>query len=498
MRWWGHVQFLANDKLEGRGTGSAGHRRAAEYVAASLQKLGLRPAGTSEYFQPVKFRSRTVVEERCSLALVRDGKAEPLMLGEDAYFSMRVDHPENVEAAIVFVGYGLPDDLAGLDMRGKVAMYIGGGPQNIPGPVRAHYQSAGERWAALKRAGAIGAISIQNPRGQDIPWERAKLSRFLTSLSLEDTALDDTAGQKLSVVVNPGRAEKFFAGAPYRADQLLALSSLERELPHFPLPASVRAKIAVERGKLESQNVAAVLPGSDSKLKDEYVVLTAHLDHLGLGEPIGGDRVYNGAMDNAAGVATLLEVARALRQSGRKLRRSVLFLAVTAEEKGLLGSKYFAAYPTVKPESIVANLNMDMFLPIYPLKRLTVYGVDESDLGDMVREVVRPLAIELEADPEPNRNAFIRSDQYSFIRRGVPALAFKIGYVKDSPEHALFRKWLKERYHAPSDDLHQPVDMNSAAKFNDLMVRLTEAVAYRESRPEWKPNSFFRRYKKEW
>jgi Zn-dependent M28 family amino/carboxypeptidase len=224
------------------------------------------------------------------------------------------------------------------------------------------------------------------------------------------------------------------------------------------------------------------------------VVLTAHLDHVGVGEPVRGDRIYNGAMDNASGIATLLEVARHLRESQARLARSVLFLAVTGEEKGLLGSKFFAARPTVAPRELVANLNMDMFLPLFPLERLTVYGLDESDLGDDVRAVAAQHRVLIQQDPEPLRNLFIRSDQYSFIRRGVPALAFKVGYEKGSAEEKVAKSWLKERYHAPSDDLNQPVDLDAAARFNRILADLAQRIANRAHAPKWRHQSFFRRF----
>jgi Zn-dependent M28 family amino/carboxypeptidase len=238
----------------------------------------------------------------------------------------------------------------------------------------------------------------------------------------------------------------------------------------------------------------AILPGTDPQLKNESVVFTAHLDHVGVGKPIKGDSIHNGAMDNASGVAALLDVAAILRDQGIKLRRSVVFLAVTGEEKGLLGSRYFALNPTVDPKGIVANLNTDMFLPLFPLKTLTVYGLDESDLGGDIRAVASTLGIATEPDPEPKRNIFIRSDQYSFIRQGVPALAFKVGFAKGSHEEEVAHRWLTERYHAPSDDLSQPVDKACAGEFDLLMARMLERVANRDTRPTWNANSFFRRF----
>jgi Zn-dependent M28 family amino/carboxypeptidase len=254
----------------------------------------------------------------------------------------------------------------------------------------------------------------------------------------------------------------------------------------------VRAK--VERTDVTSQNVAALLRGNDPLLKNEYVVFTAHLDHVGIGKPIKGDAIYNGAMDNASGVAALLDVAAILKGTGTKLRRSLLFVAVTGEEKGLLGSKYFAHYPTVELASIVANLNTDMFLPLFPFKMLTIYGLDESDLGGDAVAVAQALGIAPQGDLQPQRNIFIRSDQYSFIRRGIPALAFKVGYEKGSPEEQIAKKWLTERYHAPSDDLDQPVDKPAAGSFDALMAKLLERIADRDERPRWKDTSFFKRF----
>jgi Zn-dependent M28 family amino/carboxypeptidase len=209
---------------------------------------------------------------------------------------------------------------------------------------------------------------------------------------------------------------------------------------------------------------------------------------------LNGDKIYNGAMDNASGIATLIEVARQLK--GKKTARSVMFLAVTGEEKGLLGSQYFAYTPTVPREAIAADLNFDMFLPLFPFQRLTVYGLDESTLGQTVEQVAEKAGIIVQRDPEPLRNSFIRSDQYSFIRRGIPALAFKLGYAPGSEEEKIFKTWLKERYHSPSDDLMQPVDKEAAAQFNKLMASIALTVANDPQRPQWLPTSYFRRYAK--
>jgi Zn-dependent M28 family amino/carboxypeptidase len=496
--WWAHVRFLADDKLQGRDTGSEGHRLAAKYVADNFQRAGLKPAGTDGYIQTVRFHSRRIVEEQSNLALVRNGQAEPIELGDEATLSMRVNQAPHLEAQIIFIGYGLSvpeanyDDLKGLDLRGKVVLLMTGGPSTIPGPLLAHYQAT--RWANLKSVGVLGVISITNPKGMDIPWDRAKLARFMPAVSLTDASLDETAGQQLAVTINPARAEKLFAGSGHTFAEILETANAGKQLPRFALPASIRATVKIASEEIESQNVVGILPGTDPKLKDEYVVLTAHLDHLGVGQPINGDRIYNGAMDNASGVATLLETALTLHKTQKRLRRSVLFLAVTAEEKGLLGSRYFAAHPTVPADAIIANVNVDMFLPLFPLHGLIVQGLEESNLADDLHRVGEALGIKILSDPEPERNAFIRSDQYSFIRRGVPAVSLKDGYTKGSPEQEIARRWRTERYHAPSDDVNQPIDFQAAADFNRAYLLVVESIANRAERPRWNSDSFFRRF----
>ena len=304
----------------------------------------------------------------------------------------------------------------------------------------------------------------------------------------------ETEGEQLTVAWNPAHADELFAGAGHTFDEIVAAAEEGKQPPRFAITARLRAKTAVIHGEVESQNIAAIYPGSDPQLKNEYVVMSAHIDHLGIGTPINGDSIFNGAMDNAAGIATMLDVAAHLKEAAVKTKRSILFVAVTGEEKGLLGSQYFATNPTVPAKSIVADINNDMFLPLYPLKILTVYGLDESTLGDDIRAVAQPMGIKVQPDPEPNRNVFIRSDQYSFVRHGVPAVMLDFGNRKGSKEEQIAKQWRTERYHAPSDDLNQPVDKQAAGKFNELTARLLERVANADAKPAWKPTSFFRRY----
>jgi Zn-dependent M28 family amino/carboxypeptidase len=260
------------------------------------------------------------------------------------------------------------------------------------------------------------------------------------------------------------------------------------------LKETVEAQVVTETEVVESPNIAGVLPGSDPQLKDEYVVFSAHLDHLGIGEPIHGDKIYNGAMDDASGVASELEVARELHTSGANLKRSLLFLVVCGEEKGLLGSRYFAARPTVARDRIVADLNTDMFLPLYPLKDMVVYGGDESSLGPELTAVAAAAGVKVIPDRQPDRNIFIRSDQYNFIRAGVPAVMPAFGSQPGSQEEKTQMEWLANRYHAPSDDVNQPVDLAAASKFNGIMRAFLEKVANDPQRPAWNASSSFKRF----
>jgi Zn-dependent M28 family amino/carboxypeptidase len=498
--WWDYVKVLADDNMEGRETGSEGLKRAQAYVVEQLKKDGVEPAGSEGFYQPVKFESRQIIEKDSSVALIRNGKTEPLVLGEDANFNTRIDLAPEVEAPLVFVGYGLTipeksyNDLAGLDLKGKIAVIFGGAPADIPGALASHYQSASERWKALRAAGVIGVITILNPASMDIPWSRISLNRAHPSMELADATLNETAGEKLSMIFNPANAEKLFVDSGHTFAEIAELGKDRKPLPKFPLAASIKAVAKVEKTAVESANVIGKLPGSDPALASEYVVMSAHIDHLGIGEPINGDKIYNGAMDNGSGSALLLDVARFLKQDPAAHKRSILFVFVTGEEKGLLGSKYFAAHPTVPPKSIVADVNTDMFLPLIPLKILTVYGLQESDLGEIVEKVAESYGVKVQPDPEPQRNSFIRSDQYSFIRHGIPSLAMKVGFEPGSPDAKLYKDWLTQRYHAPSDDVNQPVDLASAASFEAIVRSLVLAIANRTERPQWKSDSFFRRF----
>jgi hypothetical protein len=498
--WWAHVAVLSTDEMEGRNTGSEGYRKAAQYVAEQFRKYGARPGNGDSYFQSVDFISRTIREPESSLEFTGPRGTATIRLGKEAEFGMSLEPAPAVEASLVFVGYGLMvpeighDDFAGLDLKGKVAVYLRGGPKALTGPLRAHAQSLEERWKPMREAGVIGTIYLSNPKHNDVPWERSTLRRLTASMTLADPALDKTPGRQVSITMNPEHSELLFAGTEYSFAELLTMGEREETLPRFTLPLRVRAKVAHDREELVSDNVVGILPGADPVLKNEYVVLSGHLDGLGIGGAIEGDSLYNGAMDNASGIATLIEIARLVSEEKIALKRSLILLAVTGEEKGLLGSRAYAVAPTVLREAIVANVNMDMYLPIHPFTHLVTYGIDESSLGDHMPALAEKYGVALQPDPQPDRNIFIRSDQYNFILAGVPALSFKFGAEPGSPEAEAEKRWLTERYHAPSDDLNQPVDKEAAARFTRMLLDLCVEIANAPARPAWKPESFFARF----
>jgi Zn-dependent M28 family amino/carboxypeptidase len=498
-QWWAHVQFLASDSLEGRGTGTQGFEKAANYMADQFAAAGLAPAGTQGYRQPLGFDVVKIDEDHSALALVRDGKTVQVKLGEEAILGVNTHAAAKVQADTVFVGYGLTvpelhyDDLAGQNVRGKIVVFVSGGPADMPGPLKAHYQSSEERRKGLLKAGVVGTIALQNPRSAEIPWSRIAGARFAEHMELTDPGPSALPGLPVSILFNPDHAEMLFAGSGHNFDEILAAIKADKPLPHFPMTVKVHSQLAMTRSQVKTENIAGVLSGSDPQLSKEYVIVSAHLDHLGIGAPVNGDKLYNGAMDDASGDASLIEIARAMKRAGTKPKRSILFLSVTGEEKGELGSQYFAAHPTVQGP-IVADINMDMYLPLFPLKYLEVQGLDESTLGDDVRAVAGKAGVQIQADKEPEHNRFIRSDQYSFIKRGVPALAFKFGWIPGSAEDKTFKAWYAERYHGPADDLSQPVDLAAAAQFNAILQNLALRVADAAQRPTWKPASFFRRF----
>lgn len=498
--WWKNVEFLASDNLEGRNVGSPGYDKAAAYVAAQFDTAGLQPAGSDKFYQPVEFTEVSLDAAKSSLALLRDGKTTPVEVPGEAQLGYSSHSSAKLEAPVVFAGYGLVipeahhNDVESLPVKGAIVAFLTGGPGSIDGNVRSHFSSGEERWKALRAAGAIGTISIPNPKSMEIPWARQATTWGRPRMSLTDPSLSSTQGMLFSAAWDPAKADNLLAGSGHTFAEITEAANSNKPLPHFALPSKIKAVVTKSEKRVASKNVAALRPGSDPKLRDEIVVISAHLDHLGTGKPVDGDAIYNGAMDDASGVASVIEIAKSLGRKRIALPRSILFLTVTGEEKGELGSLYFAGHPTTKGR-IVADLNMDMFLPLFPLKCLEVQGLNESTLGDDIREVAKAAGVEVQADKEPNRNRFIRSDQYSFIKKGVPSLAFKFGFTPGGKEDELFKAWYRDRYHGVKDDLSQPVDLEGAAQFNAILEQLAMRVAVAPEPPKWKASSFFKRFK---
>jgi hypothetical protein len=514
--WWAHVRYLADDSMQGRLTGSDEYLKAAAYVVDRFKSWGLNPAGVDgTYYQPVRFDVQRVIARNCTLALVANGKQNPLQLGEDAILGTRMPQPSAVDAPLVFIGYGLHlpevgyDDFNSTEMpraaiKGKVVVLVNGGPANLPGPLKSFARTS-PLMKAVREVGAVGLVSIPTPKSMDFGWQRVASSASQPGMRLSAAsgdaavaerhpALADDHDELFTATFNPAQAAKLFEGSGHSFAEILALADAQKPLPRFALDKSVHATVATETTHVTSPNIAAVLPGSDPLLKAQYVVVSAHLDHLGVGEPIHGKTIYAGAMDDASGVASVLETARTISQSGEHPKRSLLFLVFTGEEKGLLGSRFFAGHPTVPEGSVVADLNLDMFMPIFALKKLHVQGLEQSTLADQALAVGAEHHIEIAGDPEPDRNSFIRTDQYSFVQAGVPALAMKFGWTAGSPEYKAWREWLAGRYHSTDDDLSQPVDLEAAAKFNGFFADLTRAVANNDATPHYLDSSFFKRF----
>lgn len=497
--WWGHVQTLASDAYEGRGAGKPGYDRAADYVIDQFRKIGLKPAGTEGYKQRVAFTEQTILSSDSSAALIGPRGETLLAVPADLIITgSGGPAPEAVDAPLVFAGYGLHlpeaghDDFAGLDLKGKIVVVVSGGPANIAGALKSHARSERSSW--LAKRGALGIIQLVTPKQVEIPWDRRVALSSQPALFIRDAALRDTATPFLNAQLDPAKSALLFAGSGHDFASLAAAADSAAPVPGFPLAQRLKARITARRTDVSSPNIIAVLPGSDPVLKREYVVLSAHLDGYGVGTPIKGDAIYNGAIDNASGVASLIEIARALRTERPK--RSILFAIVTAEEKGLLGSRYFARRPTVPKRAIVADLNFDMALPIFPLTSVTPIGYDQSTLGKDAEAISTRMNLPITPDPFPDRNVFIRSDQYAFILEGIPALFFKYGFKAGTPEAELEKAWRANIYHSPRDDANQPVMPAESVKLNDYVAAVALRVANAPRRPAWNRDSFFRRFAK--
>lgn len=496
------VAFLADDLFEGRATGTRGYDLAARYMATRMALLGLTPAGTEGFLAPVPFRRARLVETASSLALVNSkGIARPLTIPDDAMASPDFTEGRRMlEAPLVFVGYGVAapelghDDFAGLDVRGKVLVQFRGAPPRLPHNERAYYSNGLVKDAQAVERGAVGVIQILKPEDQArAPWDKsvrqARLPGFRW-LDAKGTPANVQAALAVSATLSPSGTEKLFAGAPRTFAEVVVDAESSRA-GGFEFGSLVRSTRVSEQAGASSPNVVGLLRGSDPKLARECIVVSAHLDHLGISAPVAGDSINNGAYDNGSGCAMLLELARAMRALPQPPKRSVLFLAVTAEEKGLQGSDHFARHAAPLGLEVVGNVNLDMVLTLTEMKQVVLFGAQHSSIGPVFERAARQAGLTPIPDPMPSEVVFVRSDQFSFIKQGVPAI-FPVSGGDGTPEgRAQVARWRVEDYHAPSDDMDQPFHWESAARFTRMALVGTWLLADAPTRPTWNKGDFF-------
>jgi hypothetical protein len=500
-----HLAFLADDLLEGRGTGARGHEIAARYVGEQFEALGLRPAGAEgTYYQRVPLREVTVVPEECAIQLTRAAGSVDLKWGDDFLVGGNVNEPNaSAEGGVVFVGFGIRtpdgkyDDYAGIDVKGKIVALLPGAPSFLQSEVQAHVSSRQEKARNASAHGAIGTVSLWTVLAdRSLPWPRVVIgSRFpgMRWVGPNGIPADGFPQIKANATLSVHGVEALFQQSPKPWAAVLRDAALGKP-QSFALPVTMHIKATSHHRNITSPNVAGILPGSDPKLSHEYVVYTAHSDHLGIGTPINGDAIYNGAADDGSGTAALLVLAKAFASMPRQPARSILFLAVTAEEKGLLGSDYYAHYPTVPIADIVANVNMDGAAMFYTFKDIVALGSTDSTLDAVVRRNAARLDLKVTPDPEPEQHYFVRADQYSFVKQGVPSVIISEGTEARDPKidgKKFQDEWTANRYHAPSDDMNQPMDLAAAEEFMQLDFLVGYDIAQDPQRPTWKPGDFF-------
>lgn len=503
-----HMTFLADDAMEGREAGTRGYDIAANYVAAQYALLGVKPGGDKgSYMQRVPLLAyRPGGEGAVTLTgapQADGGAAVALKYGEDYLPTAQAQAADlTVEAPLVFVGYGIVDgtrgrdDYAGLDVKGKIVVMLSGAPTAIQTEERAHLSNLNTKRAEAAKRGAIGVVTIPtNSSEKRRPFARGVNGMKewrVTWRDAQDVGAIRAPGAPSLAQISLAGAAKLFAGAPAALDAALT----EAETPQgavkgFPLATKLKVVLKTEIEKRESANVVGIIEGSDPTLKAQTVILSAHLDHIGIKENAkpGEDRINNGAMDNASGVATLLEVARGFKNTKVRPKRSIILLALTGEEKGLIGSDYFANNPTVKKADIAADVNLDMPVLLYPFTDVIAFGADRSTIGEAVKHAAARVGVGLSGDPLPEEGLFTRSDHYRFVEQGIPAVFLMTGF-QNGGEKA-FTTFLKTNYHHPGDDLNQPIDYQAAAKFALVNYEIARELANAPARPVWKKGDFF-------
>ncbi len=501
-----HMSVLADDALEGRGLGSPGYEQALQYVEKTVIGYGLTPAGENGGFrQRVPLRNSTVVERGSSMKVRSASATKTLVYGVD--YMLGAD-PLRAQVAIddapvAFVGYGVSapalgyDDYGtGVDVKGKVVAFLSGAPAMLPSNERAYYSSGPAKEAEAVKRGAIGTISFTSPDDPRFRWDVSVATGKQGGYAWVDAQGHPNRGDPAlrgSASLNHSGVAALFAGASKPAAEVFAAAA--KSTPQgFDLTTRVSLATQSTHTDVESANLVARLEGSDPLLKNEHVVYIAHVDHFGRGVAMNGDAIYNGAHDNASGVAIVLDVARAYAALPTRPRRSALFLFVTAEERGLLGSDYFARHPTVAKDGIVADLTLDMPFLFHPLLDIVPYGAQHSTLLAPVTRAATHLGIAIGTDPIPEQVLFIRSDHFSFVRQGVPSLFIKSGFkTGDSARDgsAINAAYRRDVYHKPNDDMAQPFDFDAGAKHAQLNFLTGWLVAQETARPAWNPGDFF-------
>lgn len=498
-----HYEYLADDARDGRFTGTPGYSAAAEYVAARLSEYGLQPGGEDGWYQPVPLQSYRVDADGVALVAHRDGGDRSYRYPRDFVVAGdEVRAETSVRAEVVYAGFGVhaPElgysDYEGINVDGRIVAIVDNAPPVFPHNERAYYSSSRVKKAEAVRRGAVGVVALRSRHAEaSQPWERVEAAAGtkpgMTWLADDGNADGYHAELEGAVVLSPTAAEQFLSGTPVTYEEVLDATEAAR-VASVPLGFEVTLTRRTTHEEIASPNVIGIVRGTDPALADEYVVYTAHLDGLGRGVPVAGDEIYNGAYDNAMGVALLLETARVFAASPPP--RSVMFIALTAEEKGLLGSDYYANYPTVPMESVVANVNLDMPLFLVPVGDIIAFGAEHSSLIGPVESAAAAEGFTVTPDPMPEEVIFIRSDQYSFVRQGVPSIFLVPGFDSANPDAEgvrLFQDFLRNHYHRPSDDLSLPVDWESAVRFARANARIGYEVAEAPGRPAWNEGDFF-------
>ena len=491
------VEFLASDNLEGRDTGSRGHAIAADYVASQFRAIGLEPAGEKGgWFQQVPFR-RASYEQQPKLTLTVNGKPVVLEQGKDAGLRPSVTaKSRKLSAGFVFVGFGLKDsrygfdDYRGLDVKGKIVIALGGTPKGLPSDIDAHLNASKDQVAAAE--GAIGFVELSRndgASGRGDPVRRSSRPR-IDWVDADGRAGSDPAGLQLQLSFSQDTAARLFEGAS-KSLSIVRAEGKKGAVKGFPLMPTLSVESDSKWEDFTSPEVVGLLKGSDPALATQYVVLMGHLDHLGVkadAKP-GEDAIYNGALDNAAGVATMLEAARLFAAQPARPKRSVLFIANTGEERGLLGADYYANHPTVPAANIVGLVDLDMPVLLYPFTDVTAFGADHSTIGATVAEAGRSMGISVAPDPMPQEAIFTRSDHYQFVRKGVPAVLLMTGHANGGA--AAWGAYLGKVYHSPQDDLSQKIDWDAGARYALLNYRISQALADAPQRPMWLQGDYF-------